>query len=101
MPMSSLSAESSQRMPDHRRNGTAAAGLMTTRRSLGAGLDDPAQQAELVALGVGEHVPAHVALTDVDLRRAQCQQAFQLALLVAARRRDDVEVQSILDLLGF
>src|SRR5215207_9018135 len=69
------------------------------RRSGRAGLDAAAQQAELVALGVGEDVPGHVALADVDMSGAEGEQALELIGLIAIGRVD-IEVDAVLRLLG-
>src|SRR5207244_660648 len=59
------------------------------------------EEAELVALGVGEHDPRHlVALADVDLAGAEGEQALELLGLVAPRRVD-VDVDAVLRHLRF
>ena len=54
------------------------------------------QHAELMAIGIGHHHPADVALTDVDARRAEGDQTVDLRLLVAVDRGSEVEVQAVL-----
>src|SRR5580658_5793543 len=61
----------------------------------------PSQQAELVALRVGQHVPAFVAgLADVGPAGARREQPVQLRVLVAVGGVD-VDVQPELAPLGF
>src|SRR5918995_3645357 len=61
------------------------------RRTVSQRVEPRAQQAERVALGVGQHVPALLAgLPDVGARGTQPEQPFQLGVLVAVGR---VEVQ--------
>ena len=61
----------------------------------------PSQQAKLVALGVGQHLPAFVAsLADVGPAGARREQPLELRLLVAVGGVD-VDVQPKLATLGF
>jgi hypothetical protein len=58
-----------------------------------SGLQLPAQQAEFIALRIGEHMPSLVpALTDIRRPGSGRQQPRKLGVLVAANRAD-VEVQ--------
>ena len=66
------------------------------RRDASLPVDATAEQAELIALRVGEHDPRNVTLADVDPARAQREQALELFGLVDTRRTD-VEVKAILD----
>src|SRR5438045_4378413 len=51
------------------------------------------QHAELVALGVGEHDPGLLALSDVDPLRAEADEALDLRITII---RAEVKVQPIL-----
>lgn len=55
------------------------------------------EDAELVAFRVGEDHPGLVSLTDVDPRRSQSDQAFNLGLLIIGTK---IEMQPILHCLG-
>src|SRR5262245_18031413 len=57
-----------------------------------------AQQAELVALRVGEHVPADLALADVGRRGAEIEQPAQLGVLLAVGGVE-IQVQPVLGAL--
>src|SRR5664279_4523645 len=60
-----------------------------------------AQKAELVALGVGEHDPGHLAaLSDVGRPGPDREQPCELGLLVGAVRWPNVEMQPVLHRLG-
>jgi hypothetical protein len=58
-----------------------------------------AQHAELVALGIGQHDPAHVALTDVDPGGPELEDALDLLILIPVPRAE-VQVKPVLDGLG-
>src|SRR3954447_20041285 len=58
------------------------------------------QHTELVAVRIGHHDPADVALTDVDAPCPEGDQAVDLLLLVGVGRWGEVEVQSVLAGLG-
>jgi len=51
------------------------------------------QDAELVALGIGEYDPGLLALSDVPKHRALCQQAVHLRRLIVGSQ---VQVQTVL-----
>jgi hypothetical protein len=56
------------------------------------------KDAELVAFGICQYDPCHVALADVDTLRAMSNQASHLSVLVI---RPEVEVQAALGVLAF
>lgn len=56
------------------------------------------EDAELVAFRVGHDDPGLLALTDVHLLRAQAFQSDDFSILII---RNEIEVQAILDRLGF
>ena len=55
------------------------------------------QNAELVALGVGQDHPGLVALPDVGTRRPELKQALDLALLIVGPK---IDVEPVLGQLG-
>ena len=69
--------------------------LRSTDRRRDAWARVRAAQAELVAFGVGQHVPAADALANIDLPGAQRKQPVKLGALGAADRLD-VNVQPVL-----
>jgi len=55
------------------------------------------QDAELVALRIGQHHPRNLTLPDIDTRRAEGDQSIDLCLLVI---RTQVKVEAVLNHLG-
>jgi len=55
------------------------------------------EDAELVALGVRQHHPSHVALPDVDVARSEGEQPLDLSRLVVGPQ---IEVDAVFDRLG-
>jgi hypothetical protein len=72
----------------------------TRRRKFSVALVPRAQDAELVALGIGQHDPADVALPDVGPLRAARLKPLNFGLLVVVGARREVDVQPVLQRLG-
>lgn len=58
------------------------------------------QHAELVAIGVGHDYPRDISLADINAFGSLSKQPVDLGSLIAITRGDDVQMQSILILLG-
>src|SRR5918998_4969887 len=67
-----------------------------SRRPARPGALSRGQHAELVAIGIGHHHPADLALADVDPSRPEGGETLDLRSLVAGSRWSEVEVQSVL-----
>ena len=76
----------------------ATVSLTTARRPHRGGelLAMRAQHTELVAIRIGHHDPADLALADVDAGRPEGDEPVDLRLLVAVDGRSEVEVQPVL-----
>jgi hypothetical protein len=66
------------------------------RRPPGSGRAIGGQHTELIAIGIGHHHPADLALADVDSSRPERDETVDLRLLITVSRWSEVEMQPVL-----